>query len=272
MHECICFILHTYIHSHSHSFTFAAFMLPFTLLCPNKKLPSTRPKRNTQKIEREKRHSVAFLRLHSRDDGSVKWLLATRRRQATLILRVLFVNVAVDVALDTAPVSLMLSLYISLHRICCYCYQLSKAPHTHTHTQQTRALHHLCYPSSPSHTSSLRAIRLRLALALASAVEWQKLFTYRFASHGQVTYASVPGCVCVSVCVCFSISSLSSHSAPFSYALHLGSFVLFWYSCVCGVKWVCDMWHAVCGMRRVACESAVAIGTPQNGLLGVFFG
>lgn len=147
MHECICFILHTYIHSHSHSFTFAAFMLPFTLLCPNKKLPSTRPKRNTQKIEREKRHSVAFLRLHSRDDGSVKWLLATRRRQATLILRVLFVNVAVDVALDTAPVSLMLSLYISLHRICCYCYQLSKAPHTHTHGN--RLAHCITYAAPP---------------------------------------------------------------------------------------------------------------------------
>lgn len=141
--------IRTHTHTHSLTFTFAAFMLPFTLLCPNKKLPSTRPKRKTQKIEREKRYSVAFLRLHSRDDGSVKWLLATRRRQATLILRVLFVNVA------ASPHSLSLSL--ALHRICRYCYQLSKAPHTHTHGN--RLPHCITYaaPPLPSHTSSLRA-------------------------------------------------------------------------------------------------------------------
>lgn len=192
--------IHTYMHSHTHS---------FTLLCPNKKLPSTRPKRKTQKIEREKRYSVAFLRLHSRDDGSVKWLLATLRRQATLILRVLFVNVAVDVALDAAPVSLILSLSLSLHRICRYCYQLSKAPHTPTETDSRTAS-----PMPPLlslHTSSLRALRLRLALALAlaSAVEWQKTFYVSFRIARPSTYGSVPGCVCVSVSVCVFLHFIS---------------------------------------------------------------
>lgn len=230
MHECICFILHTFAHTHTHSltFTFAAFMLPFTLLCPNKKLPSTRPKRKTQKIEREKRYSVAFLRLHSRDDGSVKWLLATRRRQATLILRVLFVNVA------ASPHALSLSL--ALHRICRYCYQLSKAPHTHTHGN--RLPHCITYaaPALPR-TRHLYVLTAPPGAGVGVGVCRRVAKTF-YVSFRIARPSNVCKCAClrVCVCVCFCISSLFTHSAPFSYALHLGSFVLFWYSCVCGVK------------------------------------
>lgn len=121
MHECICHILHTRTSA------------PIHIAAQIKTLPSTGPKKMGKRGDE---CSVAFLRLHSCDDGSVKWLLATRRRQPTLILRVLFVNVAVAVVVLAA-----------LHRKCRYCYQLSTMSppaacmHTHTRTH-----------TSPSHT------------------------------------------------------------------------------------------------------------------------
>lgn len=152
-----------------------------------------------------------------------------------------------------------LSFSLFLHRICRYCYQLSKAPHIQTHTRkQTPALHHLCRPSCPSHTSSLRALRLRLALALAlaSAVEWQKLFTYRFASHGQVTYASVPVPVCVCVFLHLFSLTLQHFHMPFIWA------ALFFFGTVVFVGLsecaICGMRCAACGVLRASLQLQLA--------------
>lgn len=155
MHECICFILHiltcTFIHthsdshshSHSHSHTHHIHIPAQIKSCPR----LARKKRRTE-------CSVAFLRLHSCDDGSVKWLLATRRRQPTLILRVLFVNVDVDVGVNIVA---------ALHRKCRYCYQLSRAH------PATPALP-LPYTSTHPHTSCLRVASCILTLLFSVGV------------------------------------------------------------------------------------------------------
>lgn len=134
----------TYSHKCSHSYC-----------CPNKNVALDWPKKKMGK--RGDECSVAFLRLHSCDDGSVKWLLATRRRQPTLILRVLFVNVAVAVVVLAA-----------LHRKCRYCYQLSTmsppplacthahTPHPPTHTHTRVYVCQVAFWSAPGAGSPLR--------------------------------------------------------------------------------------------------------------------
>jgi len=147
--------------------------------------------------------SVAFLRLHSCDDGSVKWLLATRRRRAKLpnlptqkkkikwknhtpsnhplFLGVLFVNVA------------------SVHRKCRYCCQLSTCsmlPCTSHHFASHRIpgsphfffLYHHAAPPKPFHKCLLRVPKLHSRSLshplspsrspLTSVVEWANFLAY----------------------------------------------------------------------------------------------
>lgn len=149
----------------------------------------------------------------------------------------------------------------AVHRICRYCYQLSKAPHTHTYTASPMLL---LQPSLSPLSLSLSALfRHTRHLYVLYGSAWRCVGVGVCRRVGNflriVSYATV----CVRVCVCVSASAyLFSHSAPFSFALHLGCFCSFLVQlCFVGLSEcaMCGMRCAACGMRCIGCESAVAI-------------